>query len=838
MSAMLFCFCSLTSVRAEMQALEDDFLSSVSGQSGITLDLEADVGVAEIAYFEDGEGIALQGVRFGAADASQTYAEFRLGLDILSDGALAFSVNSKNTARFEFEELRFVDAIGVAPLADAPSIGGVFFDFNLDGTATVRNTGNGVVSATGALGGVFDIDMLVSNGRLGYRTNGNEFFLDGMTIDIDSPGTVLGATPGGELILELPAFLAELSVDAIRYSNNPANHGVTTDSSSGAELPSYGSLWARVDMNSVWRVLAGGRDNSEGLTINSETTINRLDVAYGDDTDFAASGYWAGLLGVSGQVDITNLTVDVVDDPDAGVEPSKDYGLGLALQFDRIAANLLVEDVVLGETKADIDAYLSGSGAINSLGGLGVNLVLADAVFRGQSYTNRVVLQSGGNLDAGYQGLRLDTQLALYSDNNESNFIFYDDGNALMFSRLEGFVDGDLTLDVTAAGNLNGVDFYDGLRLGFEDLDLGYQIEGFRVAEDSGDQDAIKSAQLQSAQSLPGSYGGSFGLFGAPSLVGTLNGHITMGPGGNVGAEGVTINADLSLTQGEMARYIEADGSGKGLWLSGLDYDIHLRDMMLDVTDEGLRIYETESWTMMDVTDFRIGDRQTGASFGRLALETYEQGSVTTLSAGGAGQVCVGGAGVDQSSCESDGGRWDDRGSEGITLSTQRFFAQSIEAEGKRNRFTWETGRTGEGTAAVVNGSGMQLVFDNFSTNDGDGLNDTYGLRTDYQIDVSKAYVVKKEDGADSNGVVGDKGSIKVMNSDGSYQYVNPSDLTAQNLADLPVGIATRTRTHFKELDFGSVDLVHPVGGESTLLYGLKIQNLDMTTDITTTVLD
>jgi len=429
-----------------------------------------------------------------------------------------------------------------------------------------------------------------------------------------------------------------------------------------------------------------------------------------------------------------------------------------------------------------------------------------------------------------------DKKISIIGSGNESNFVYTDDGNSLMLSGFEAYLDGDLTLDVTASGTLGTTDFYDGLRLGFEDLAFGYRVDSYRVAENTGDIDDLKASEAQAAQSIPGVSGGLLGLSGYPSLEGTLNGHVTIGPGGNRGQEGITVNSDLSVSDGTLASFLQSDGSG--VWLSGLNYDVHLRDMMLDVTEEGLVIYEGESWSRMDVTDFRIGDQVTGSSFGRLIMETYEMGSETTVSAGGAGAVCLGGSGGDQLSCESDGGRWEDRGVEGLTIASTRFFKDSIEAEGKRNRFTWETDRAGEGTAAPVNGSGMQLVFDNFTTNDGDGLADTYGFRSQYQIDVARAQVVKKSDGPDNNGVSGNKGDIKVMNSDGSYRYVAPGDLTAQDVADRPVGVAVRTRTQFKELDFDQVNLVHPTGGESTVLYGLKLQNFDVTTDITATPLN
>jgi len=661
-------------------------------------------------------------------------------------------------------------------------------------------------------------------------------------LDVSSMGTVLGATPLDELNLSLPNFLAELSVEAVRFSNNPNNHGVTNDVNSGDLLSSYGSLWANLDMSADLFIKAGGADGLQGLTINADSTINRLDLAWGDDTDWANSGYWVGALGTTGSLDLVNLTVDVLDDPDAGVTPAKDYGVGLALAFERLDVNYHIQDFVLGETKANIDSYvLDPLTSVKSVGAFDINLSFADGIYNTAALSNAIYLQAGGNTDSGYQGLRLDTQLNIISPNNESNFVYTDDGLSLMLSNFEAFVDGDITLDVTAVGSLGGTEFYDGLRIGFEDLAFGYRVDSYRVAESTGNTDDLKTRSPQAAQSIGGLSGGLTGLGGHPSLEGTLDGHITLGPGGKVGQEGITINADLYVTNGSMAKFIQADGSGAGVWLSGLNYDVHLRDMMLDVTNEGLSIYEGESWSKMDVTDFRIGDKNSGASFGRLVLESYTKDSESIVSAGGAGTVCIGGTGVDSASCAIDGGRWEDRGDQGLTIKTTQYFQSKNDVEGKRNRITWETNRTGEGTSAPVNDSGMQLVFDNFTTNDGMGSADTYGFRSDYNIDVARTKVLKKSDGADVNGVVGGKGDEKVMNPDGTYKYVAPSAMTAADIANRPVGLAVRTRTHFKELDFERVNLIHSSGPnpvESTLLYGLKMQNFDITTDITATPLD
>lgn len=854
---------------AEMQSLEDEAMSVVSGQSGLTLDVEHDMSIGEVAYFDDGLGIALQGVRMtkagdrtladwerfvghelveigeDAAYADQfpfeantsSQAETRIEVDLLNDGTLVFDFISIDHTRFEIGDIRFIDTPGLAPVPTDRSMGGLFFDFQLDGNVEVTGAGT---DGSDIFGGLFNIDLLFENARFGYRTNGNEFFLDGMTIDLNSPGTVLTYDiPNNELDLRLPNLTTDIYVEAMRFSNNPSNHGVSVDVGSGLPLPSYGSLWTSMDLNSEIQIGVGGAAGAEGMTFNAQTTINWLDFAWGDDIGTNLTPGWVGALGVSGNFNIDNMTVDVMADPDEGVEPTRDYGPGLALEVDRIDANLRIEEFVIADSIQRLRQYSQARGGqpVNSVGSFDANLVFADGVYGGNAQTNRILLQAGGHADAGYQGLRLDTRLSVISPNNESNFVYTDNGNSLMWSRFSGYADGDLTLNVTNDGTLNGTTFYDGLRFGFEDFAFGYQIEGYRVAEDTGNSADLNNQELQGASAIPG-MPGLPGIGAAPSLEGTLNGHITIGPGGRQGEEGLTINSDLTITDGNLAHYLDGDGSGRGLWLSGLNYDVHLRDMLVDVTDQGIEIYETENWGVMDVTDFRLGDKETGASFGRLVMQHHELGSFRRIVDGGAGNVCVGGSGVGQVACEAGGGYWSSRGPEGLSVISIRHLAAANNLENKRNRFTWEVARTGEGTDAVVNGSGLQLVFDNFTTNDGDGVNDTYGIRTVTQVDVAQTRVIKKSDGADRNGVLGNRGDEKIMNPDGSYRYVAPASLTGADMDDRPAGLAVRTTTSFRELDVDNVNLVHPTGGESTLLYGLKLQNFEVRTDITATPMD
>ncbi len=79
--------------------------------------------------------------------------------------------------------------------------------------------------------------------------------------------------------------------------------------------------------------------------------------------------------------------------------------------------------------------------------------------------------------------------------------------------------------------------------------------------------------------------------------------------------------------------------------LKALDNDADVRDMTVDITEEGLSIIKGEAWSTMDVGNLRVGDKADGKSFGRFVVQQYETGSSMTIIPGGAsrnGPVCAG----------------------------------------------------------------------------------------------------------------------------------------------------------------------------------------------------
>lgn len=148
-------------------------------------------------------------------------------------------------------------------------MGGVFFDHTLEGYLNIRQGGS-----VGGAGYTFDSAYTMTGGRLGYRTNGNEVFLDDITMNVEALGVTLDVV-GDTLALDAPRVVGNWEVGAIRYSNNPLNHGVSVDSGSGQLLPSYGSLSGSYDLSSSTGITAGGRSGKAFASITRRLFTRR-----------------------------------------------------------------------------------------------------------------------------------------------------------------------------------------------------------------------------------------------------------------------------------------------------------------------------------------------------------------------------------------------------------------------------------------------------------------------------------------------------------------------------------------------------------------------------------
>ncbi len=150
---------------------------------------------------------------------------------------------------------------------------------------------------------------------------------------------------------------------------------------------------------------------------------------------------------------------------------------------------------------------------------------------------------AGGGRDG--EGFRLDNETIILS----ANFLYIDDGNAL----------------------------------GFRDITGRYDINNLRV-------DVTQDWQGRKALGL---------------TLGSLEGELAIGSidiGGSGNSFG-RVNLDFLFRNGRAAiiagPYDEGGGEQpqKGLCLTELDYDAHVRDMTVDVTEEGLAIIKGEAWS-------------------------------------------------------------------------------------------------------------------------------------------------------------------------------------------------------------------------------------------------
>lgn len=763
---------------ADMQRLDEADMAEISGQSGITMELEVGMTADRVSYFDDGQGIHLEGFSVSSASDPEVGARHIIKMDIGADASLNLDYLIEDR-RVEFSDIRLAGAPGV-------SMGGIFFDHTLEGTLRIAPGG-----ALGGSGYTFDSAYTMTGGRLGYRTNGNEVFLDGIAMNVEALGMTLDVS-GDTLLLEAPSVTGRYTVDAIRYSNNPLNHGSSTDVTSGATLASYGSLEGDFNISSATEIRAGGREG-QGLTLNNSTTINSANFIYRDDGNALA------FRDISGAYQLNDLRMDVTQD-----------------WLGRDALGL-----TLGSLSGGLDIGRIELGAVGkSIGSLNVNFLFADQAFNGREYTNAVYLQGGGHVDAGPQGLRLATEWSL----QQADFSYTDDDNRVIFSGLQSWGRGDTMVNITEAGTIGETEFFDGLRLGFEKIEAGYRLNGLKV----GSEDA----QLQGGTEL------LLALGVYPAYEFEVDGHITLGAGGASG-EGLTINSDIQITNGRAALiaapYDEGEGEvpQKGLWASDLNYDIHVRDMTVDVTDEGFAIIKGEVWSTMDIGNLRIGDKEAGSSFGRFVVQSYETGSSMEIVPGGAGAVCIGGSGGDASACSASGGIWEDRGDEGITIKLKQIFAKAV-SETRKNAFIWETNRELTANGAAINGTGAKLVLNDIYTSDG-GEDNTFGMQTDIAIDVYQTKVVKKKDGPDSLGVEGSRGDEKIMDPSATEGYRYATEPSTTDIENRPLGFAVQARSQFKELAINNVDLVHPTGGAQTAIYGVKLQNFDIKANLTAT---
>jgi len=753
-----------------MQALDDDGLASVSGRGGISIETTGGGwSAASVEYREDGRSLRLEGV---SSRPQQPGSSSSTTIDVVDERLHVEHQGRPN-------ELA-VNNIG---FAGSDKSFGAFRAFYTLG-ASLRLSGGG---ASGVAG--FSVDgsrLSLDAVTFYYRDNGFDLIVRNASFDAYLNNAYLDIVSGGNgsavrLDLGDTRFVAHVGGIGLDLAHGDPVAGVAvTPGMADTRHPEHARSFGQLDMDlrlggSIR--IAGGGASGQGLRLIPQITIANSLFQYKDDGVLRAENF-AGVL--SSQ---NGITLDL------GEDGSGRY------------AQLAFQDLKLN---ASLGGLIIGNPGNQKIGSLALDLNFQDQGAR----QNGVKLRPGGDPNSGLKGITADLSWNMIS----SSVSLTDNGNSMWFSGLRTHGSGQLSVDLTRscaagvstgcyAGSANtqpgssGYDgHFDGLRLGLKNLSGGYSFDGLRVGR--------ADAPLQGGTEL------LVLLEIFPAYDFTLNGQLTLRAGGASG-DGLRYDADFFVTDANAA--ITVDESGKGLWLAGTRYDMHFREGSLDVTHNGVQLNKGTYWSTLDVHDVRWGDRAAGQSLGRIVLRRYEQGSTLSLSSGGAGALCVGGSGASSAACTASGGRWEDRGNEGLTAGLKNVFvrdtsgnpAGSVSTSEKRNQLIIETDRVNG-----VNGTGAQLVVDNFHTSDAnpsDANANSYGVRVDLNLDVAPTRVCNK-------GASG-------------CPPVSPD----------PLGFAVNGRVHFKEINVDRIQNVHPTGGAVTSMYGMKLQNADIRANLTAT---
>jgi hypothetical protein len=752
-----------------LEQLSDSSLSGVQGQAGLTIEQSQLLNIGNLSYTDDANSLNIEGFRISSQTDSNATASRTYTLDVLEDGSLKMKTEIEPT-QLHINGIRINNS--AASFGDLTLNYEAITDFSIKGMST------------GGLEGKFTTG--ISNARMIWQTNGYAMSfdnigynasIDNFTLEYDATDNTKGFLRTG-LALGMDNFAFSFSTGALSLG------GV-----------SLGELAGNLALSANAQIFAGGRSGDEGLTLHSQVNIlsdvNNY-VRFTDEGNSLLMGDFSGAL------NLTNLTFDVELDH-------------LAIGFDQMDGSFNAGTILIGDSlrpvgSIELDFMLNDDTVNNRYNRLQLYPGIRQPDFNmmpDQIKTYAETFYTG--LGPASEGLSMAAQWNLA--NAELSYI--DDGRRVVVSGIESYGSANTTVDVRDKK----------LAIGISDLIGSYSIDGLRVGS--------KTAPIQGGAELLL----SLEVFQAMDF--DIDGFTEITAGGISGG-GIRIDGDYFFNNSNIG--LSVDENGEGIWATGVNYDIHLRDITFDVESDGLKINRGEQWSTMDIANLRWGNKNTGRSLGRVKLERFEQNSSLAVLPGGAGQVCVGASASTESTCGSGGGRWEDRGDQGMTVALTAKLADiskgSGDSAGAQNRLTWENNRTVT-DGQPVNGTGTQIIFDNYSTNDGLGTADSndYGLQANLNIDVYETKVLKKS--TDALGSIGDE----LIYNDASrtdFTYVTSPSAAQKSLR--PLGFAVQGNVSFKELNIGAVQLKHPdIATPETVFYGVVMQNLNLTTNLTAT---
>lgn len=796
---------SVSLANAELVGMDERSLESVSGQTGLTLEMHKQIKIDEIRYSDkdgaSGEILDFKDIVIGhPSDVNNTQAVSIHRIDVDGNDGLVI-VSDYQATRLQIGSMSVGSHRGsvLDGYATRQSFGQIQYDWT--GTNTLKINGK----SAGESGFIISSDTSITDSDFRWTTNGNTLqvndmvynsHITDMTLDVEDDSV------NAYLALRMPSLSYDYTIGAVCFSN--------VDCVTGNSLGSFAQSRAYKDSHIF--IYGGGREGT-GITMDMHFEFDDSVNASGDGnvisyTDEAT----VKIAKQSGVVDVTGFTFDI--------------GTAEAVLGDHIAMQW---DSVVGNFKSDL-VEIAG----NSVGGFEVVYDFSDATHDSVDYKNQLKLAPGiafaGNdfssdtslSAAGFDALMttfysnvdsVSDGISLYNQwNMTADFFYIDDTHTIMADNYYAYGEGYATLDIRdgsqSIDSSNDVNT-DFLAIGIRNYKVNYGLEGLRVGDET--------AQLQNGHELLGFYSdASF----------TLNGVVEVRGGGASGS-GINVDADMLMTDGN---FTLTKSDNTGIHLDDVTYEFHMRDMTMDVDNDGIKLVLGELWSEFAANDIRFGGRTTGQSLGSIAMTQYQKGSEITISGGGANlNQCMGASGADETTCNSNGGAWLDTGNEGLTIKNKRILLQEDLAQGKSNSMTYEANR-----AAGVSGTGQAIKLNNIYTSDGydDGTN-TFGIEQTSTVDVARVKVIKKTTGTDSNGITGNAGDEVITTGTGASDYTYVASPDASQRDNRPEALVISNNIKIKELNIDNVQMLHNSSGSSAnMLQGIKLQNVDFTSHL------
>ena len=613
----ILCLLYITSVHyshAALTPMDEKEMQQVNGQAGVTIESDTLFDIGEISYADDNQAVQMQDIQYGSQDDIRQGVLNTRVIDVLSDGSL--QLNSVTApASLSVGAIRINDS--------AASFGQFRLNYSAESNLRIGTPSSGHYFVEGRF------DTNISDAEFIWATNGSSVsFRDigySAVIENLAIGEVSDGTSGG-LNIVTDDFHYQFSTGGIYL---------------GAR--SLGTLAGSLDLDGNIELYAGGASGSEGIRMNAFLNINDNPANFVRFTDDGNSLYMGDF---NGDLNLTGLTFDVMPDH-------------LQLGIGSFSGSFNANEILIGDSSRPVGAvqldfrFEDANGYRNMLG-------FYPGVVQPDTSAMPVAIQPYADhfysgLGAASDGLSVATEWSLA--NAEAAYI--DDNRMVVVSGIESYGRGDLTLDVRQFDHDNNSATADktAIAVGMNRFSGSYSIDGLRVG--------TKNSPLQGGAELLL----SLELFQAMDF--NLDGYTYITAGGTSGG-GVQVDGDYLFSDSNIG--LSIDENGQGVWATGVDYDLHLRGLQFDVSITGISLNRTEQWSTMDVDNMRWGDRNTGRSLGRIVLERYEKGSSLTINPGGAGAVCVGAAGTDEAGCGAAGGRWEDRGNEGMTIALKVAF--------------------------------------------------------------------------------------------------------------------------------------------------------------------